>query len=740
MLSAVLSAPAVSVATALLGFFVMIWPGYAVLHLLGLGRHRWKAALFAGPAVTTAIWTIALSDAAWASVPLRDVANVVWLTTAIAAASGLLLAVISRPQPLPATSSAEPSVRWLWISVVTIPFVIMPSVLWFGLGDFANSTMPDSWSYVTVADYLAHVPRGADSGLSPLHQYASHLMHVRNASSAILAQLAAGFGVKADQTMALYCLLLLFAFAGALVAFGMTVFRHTLAILYLLVLAEFGWTANIVFAGNFDQLLLLPFLPLIASLALRAGSGEARVDTAGLLIGVLAAAAFLAYVELAFAALAVALAFGIATHQRPLALIGRGLIVLCLATVLFLLLTWPALPPLLAMLQHQFVSSIPGSRPGEGMFGGLTSFKNLPATFWALGGEHGKHFGWPIGALLFAALAIGAVVERRRWLALLALATVLAGVLYLIVHEVYSYGAYKLISVNFWMVSFFTVAGGIWLARWLSRRFQRPHLAATALLVSIGVVALDRTIVQARLIKFTANTIQQRQFREALDVAAITGQSPTLLSVRSPLANQWAVYYLSDVPLLVSPYRIYMAQAHVIPYMERARKIDPSAIKYILTDRDDDLAAPVSGAKRIWNGQAYSLWQIVDENWSVLTDAKTPNGIEPGRLGLGGGATEFLTMTAKPHLAHLTGILTAGPQAPAGVDIFAAILQGAGVDQSISLKLGPMHLPIDLKAGPGSFAISLPQPPSDQIPAIGDKPVILWLSHPRLEGTDKDSR
>ena len=36
----------------------------------------------------------------------------------------------------------------------------------YGLGQFVNSTYPDPWSYVMVADYLSAVPRGAEGGLS----------------------------------------------------------------------------------------------------------------------------------------------------------------------------------------------------------------------------------------------------------------------------------------------------------------------------------------------------------------------------------------------------------------------------------------------------------------------------------------------------------------------------------------------------------------------------------------------
>src|ERR1700730_18230211 len=70
---------------------LMVWPGYAVLHVLGLGRHRWSAALFAGPTITLALWIISLSGAAWASIPLRNAFGPVWMSTAVLTVIGLCI-------------------------------------------------------------------------------------------------------------------------------------------------------------------------------------------------------------------------------------------------------------------------------------------------------------------------------------------------------------------------------------------------------------------------------------------------------------------------------------------------------------------------------------------------------------------------------------------------------------------------------------------------------------------------
>ena len=203
------------------------------------------------------------------------------------------------------------------------------------------------------------------------------------------------------------------------------------------------------------------------------------------------------------------------------------------------------------MLKSQYSTTTAGAvRPGDGYFLGLLALRRLPDTLWALGGEYSQSrwiaLPWILGALLGAVTLLGAWVERRRWGAILALATVAAAFLHFAVREHYSYAAYKIISVNFWMISFFTVAGGIWLAEWAKPRLpQRVSIAAVVTTVLLVVVA-DRTVVQANVIRFKHNALQQKAYREAQTISGLVQHAPTLLAVRDDLANEWAVFYLSD--------------------------------------------------------------------------------------------------------------------------------------------------------------------------------------------------
>jgi hypothetical protein len=731
---------------ALAAFFLIVWPGYSILHMLGYGRHRWSAAMFAGPTVTLALWIISLSGAAWASIPLRMLFPPVWVGTLLLAALGIALRSSVNRQ----VTAVSANTRWerllLWSTAGFVPLVIMPATLRYGLGDFVNSTSPDVWSYVMVADYLSELARGAEGGLSVLHQYAAHLMNTRNASSAILGHLAFGLGdVKADQAITLYCLLLLFANTSALIAFALTAFERIGPALCLGTLAGLGWPADIVFAGNFDQLLLLPLLPLIAAFALQAGRGINLWSTS-VLVGVVSAAAFFAYVELAFFGLVVAMTFVIPPNIRFRLAAIRVALICCIAIPIFLLLTWPGFATLMTSLKNQYLSTAGTVRPSEGAFPGLLWLRLSPDTVWAFGGEllarRGLALSWILGAIFCATSLLGVWVERRYWSIVLGLATVLAAFLYFVIHEHYSYGAYKIISVNFWMFCFFTVVGGVWLLERSKSLTWLPVPAKALVAAALFAAGLDRTVLQVKLVKFEHNALQQETYRETAAIADIVRHEPTLLAVRDDVANEWAVFHLSDMPLLVSPYRIYMAQAHVIPFMERAKAIEPSAIRYIVTDRNDTIRAPVTGAQRIWDGQAYSLWRIDSKAWAVLADVRNPSGLEADGISLGGGKFEFVIVAGQSGRATLTSHVQPDPQSLSRTTLFHFMLEDGAGTHNIDVHVDDdIRLRVDLVAGRAVISVTANEPVSGNTNANGEsRPTTLRLINYGIERSDDLAR
>jgi hypothetical protein len=200
------------------------------------------------------------------------------------------------------------------------------------------------------------------------------------------------------------------------------------------------------------------------------------------------------------------------------------------------------------------------------------------------------------------------------------------------------------------------------------------------------------------------------------------------------VANEWSVFYLSNPQVMIAPYRRYMAQAHVIPFMNRAKTPDATAIQFVVTDRNDAIRAPLWGARRVWDGRAYSLWKIDQANWAVIADAGDPNAPQTGELWLASPKTEFVTVTARSGPAMFTAMLQAGPQAEPGTDHFDAILEDAAGRREIILQTGKNRLLIDLPSGRGSFSLSIQGAASGSRPdGEGAKPSILHLTDYGIE-------
>jgi hypothetical protein len=588
----------------------MVWPGYAVLHVLGLGRHRWSAALFAGPTITLALWINSLSGAAWASIPLRNVFGPVWMSTAVLAVIGLGLWVCAR-QKIKRDQNLMMKSLLLWSLTMVLPLAVMPTIFNFGLSIFANSTSADSWAYVAVADYLSTVVRGTDGGLSSLHQFAASLSTVRNASSVLLAFLADGLGTRSDQSMVIFCIIVVFTNASALAAFAQTLFGKAAMTAALVLLAGFAIPAIIIHYGNFDQLLLLPMLPVIAALAFRAGN-DFNLTTTSFLIGSLAAAAFLAYVELAFFGIAVALTFFVTPRTAVHVVLIRISVLAAIAAPTFLLFASPGLIPLLDMLRIQIVAATSITRPGDAgqltelisRLGLFDAMRSLPAQFLS-----------PSLILLVVTImlvsvfviAAGAWFERRHWVRLVGLAVIGVAAAHFFFDERYVYAVYKIVTVNFWMIGFFAVAGGTAIHDRLQTYLPQRLRSAPAIAAAIFALTFVAVVTKYSVHQFNGFAERQNNRREIVTIAQTIGRDPTLLSVRNDLANEWAVFYLIETPLLINPYKSYMADA--VSYMDRAKSVDPSLIRFIITERDDSTRAPVAGARRIWDGNVYSLWQ-----------------------------------------------------------------------------------------------------------------------------------
>jgi hypothetical protein len=212
-----------------------------------------------------------------------------------------------------------------------------------------------------------------------------------------------------------------------------------------------------------------------------------------------------------------------------------------------------------------------------------------------------------IGLVSVFVIAVGAWFERRHWVRLVGLAVIGLAAAHFLFDERYVYAVYKIVTVNFWMIGFFAVAGGTLIHVRSQTHLPQRLRSAPAIAAAIFALTFVTVVTKYSAHQFDGFAERQNNRREILTIAQTIHRDPTLLSVRNDLANEWAVFYLIETPLVINPYKSYMADA--VSYMDRAKSVDPSLIRFIITERDDSTRAPVAGARRIWDGNVYSLWQ-----------------------------------------------------------------------------------------------------------------------------------
>ncbi|MFI4987421.1 MAG: hypothetical protein ACHQF3_08260 [Alphaproteobacteria bacterium] len=732
--------------------------GLGVLAVTGC-RERLGAPLLLAPAVMLALWAVLCSAAAWLRLPLVGVAPWVWgatLVLAMPGAWGLVQAVLTRKSARGERSGSAIQASFLGLAAlcVLLPFAVVPGPLLFGLADFAGSSAPDSWSYVALADYLRFESRGAASGLSPLHQYAAHLANVRNASAALLAFLSpAAPGGRPDTALNLFCLLTLFAFAGAVASFGLTVFRQRkLPTVALLALTVPGWTGDIILAGNLDQLLALPLFPALASVAAHIGERRSFWRLT-LLAALLIAAAFYTYTEIAALGVAVAASLWHDGRGRLWPGLGRAAASAALALAGAAVALLPVANSLVSFFLIQLAAGTgAANRPGEGYFAGLTDPHYALSAAWALGGEFSlADFSAPgmwISAILTGCALCGAVLLRRRPLALLGGAVVLVLYGIAVFRDGYSYAAYKIISVNFWMLAWWAVAGCTVLAQRLGSALAYVSKASSA---AVGLALLLVPVICLRagtaidFNDFAATARAPHLSREAAEAAArIAKGSPVLVSVTDALANEWAVYQLSALPMRIVPYRSYMTQVHVLPLMAAARPVPWDDIAYVLTDRKRAaMPVAVAGGRILWQNPLYELWQVTAGDWATIADVDDANGGEMADrrpfLRLGGGPVHLKIVSAAAREAVLRAQVAPGPRAAPDAPAPDALAWQLAVtlgDWRSEVTLFPpsAHIRLPLHAGENDVTLAPLSAPSSHPPERGDqRPLTLIFSDYGIE-------
>ena len=684
--------------------------GFGVLSACGvtLGpAQRW----YLSPGACLVAWAVAIGIGVSAAVPVRDLALPLWTATGVAAAYGVWRARVEWTR-----EAAVPLAV-----IVAIPIGLMAYDFAQGLANYIGGPAADGWSYVAYGQYLWELPRGTEGSLSPLHQYATHLMRTRFISSALLGLFSPLTGQPGDTQPAtgLFVAWTLFVFGASCAGYGVAIVARRWWLVCLCLLAVTSrWVYGAVEIHNYDNLLAISFLPFALGIVTGTPTPSRRSN---IVLGVAAAASIYAYPEMAsvvFFGLALAMLTRAVADGHWLAWLGSGVTIVGLAVVLVL----PARADLSWFISNQIAAaSAPvTSRPGEGSFAEIMNLRDWTAAFWGYGpaaASGGLRAAWGVsrhalGAVLWILAVIGAarLVARRRW-EIVALALALtAAALFMVVHEQYSYGAYKLLLVACWAPAVCVVCGAQAVAeRATLGRQSRPPTSRMAMIVIPGAVLMFAVVsaAAAREVAFrqaiVADSIEP--YRTLANLNHALAPEPILVSVDDTLANEWAVYFLRDHLFRLVGYRSYMAQPHVVPWMERSRAVDLGAVRYVLSDAVALDNSQSSDQRNVaWADGPYALWRIPAHGAVVLVSVNNPNGNEQvdGRsfYWIGEGDTSIDLLATSEGDAVISARFTRGPSLPGAAERRLTLSANGGTAQLVTIdRDGELALPVRVRLG-----------------------------------------
>lgn len=647
--------------------------GRGILLLLRVEIDK-RVRVWASPPVTLVAWSLLLGTGISVGLPVKYLWLIGWIATTALALYAILRGGLKQLKGESGSAAL----------MLVLPMTIMAPFFLRGITTYLGSPFPDGWSYVAFGRYLWEYPRGSEGGLAPLYQYAAHLSHTRFVSAALLGFLSPITGSPGDtQASSGYLLawtLFVFASSCLFVATAKGIQGRN-RMVYAAVCIFAGWLLNMLWANNFDNALAISFLPACLGLITIAQPGKWGW---AIIFGGTIAGAFYSYPEGAVFLLGGIFLFLLHRLISRKEALRAWVSTVAIAGCVALLLLLPYLPDLVQFIRNQLnaASLAPGTRPGEGLFTELLLGRPRIAAIWGLGrdaivvpGNGLVERGWAYGRYLLSGLfylltifGLVQLIRRKDWGLVALMLGLFLGSLLMIFVARYGYGAYKLLLLDWWAISFALVTGGQWLV-------DRMHevgwhrVARVSIGIACGLVLL---VNGYRVYAFDA-ILHERSILpyKALEGAAqIIGNQGALVSIDNATANEWAVYFLRDTSIYLSKYRSYMAQPHVVPLMNRAASPELSEVRLALTDALGD--PPVKGAEDLWTSGAYRLWALPVGPWILIAAINNPNGIEnwAGTTGfwVGNRDTEIQLVSSSAGEASLEGVVTRGPSLPGAPD------------------------------------------------------------------------
>lgn len=641
--------------------------GLGVLTVLKLTALKHKALL--APIVTLAYWSVLLGITVIIGFPIKQSASYIWVSSFLLGLVGLIdlkrnITPFNKTIPL--------------LVCLILPVAVAAAYFWDGrLFTYLAGNMPDGWSYIANGQYLWEHARGGTRGtLVPLYKYAANFSGARFITPALLALFSFIFEHGDTQaSMGILHVWGIFIFATGLSFFSLRAFSNrVIAMIFTGTVIFSGWTFNLMWNDNLDQLITISFLPVLVVLfQLR------KPDNLGLpvLSGLLIAASLYGYPEMSIFllwSLMIVFGFRLIREREQFRYLSLFSFVTLTVVVVFL---FPYLKEYFSFIIEQLKHTGDAVRPGEGMFGGLVNVYHEPAAFWGIGSEIGKLrflllqniFGW-----LFSLLCLVGIIRlaiKKNALAIAWITTILAA-FYMIIFQNYSYGAYKFILFSWWGLVYFVFIGIETLAQRADKiRFGRHTIIATSLvfIIAFSVSTGAHIFTSAKSFAMGKSIRTTDKLKQLKKIERKVGESTVALAVDDWFANEWAVYYLRDIRIDLAVTRAYMS-GYLI---NDVKSYNIDSIKYVLTDNDSRYIEAMNPNFKqyfriIWSNDLYKLWKVNKKNWFFLADIRADvnffSDIERNEANWSfwlGKETRLRFLSSANREINLRGVFAPGP-------------------------------------------------------------------------------
>jgi hypothetical protein len=707
--------------------FMSVAVGIGTLHSLGFRKHN-DPIFLSSPLIALCIWALVLGIGVSLRVPVRILAYVTWaVSLALSLVAFKSYRYVGLFSPLLACAGIA--------LFIAIPYVI------HGFSDYTGYPFPDGWAYIAFGQYLWEYPRCVEGGLASLYQFASGLCRTRYVASSLLGFISPLAGSPGD-TQAASGYFLPWAFFVYASSCAFFIWKHVSKFFvwtYVMLCVVSGLLITVMLGNNFDQALAIGFLPVITGILESVDFAEKR--WAALLAIILSSSVYV-YPEMTpfiFLSAFLILIFRIAQDKIPFASWIRlgGLFLL-----LFGVMVFAYSPTWFNFIRNQFSALQNAIRPGGDIASELTSQKYWFLGLWQLGGRirianqiFALAFDWVryFGAFILSCYFLVGIVmllKHRKFWTITVQITLGVFVAYLLLVERYAYGAYKVLSLLWWLVSFSIV--------FAAQRLQKNAASGLiwvgskyALVCALGIMICVTLIREQQLGKI----IRIRDiapYRELQTIQPLLHNSPVGISVVDPTASVWAMYYLRESVTHFFSYHSYPDQSHVRPRMFRSQSVDLGEIEYLLTDAKD---FQPENAEIVWHNSVYSLWKI-EASSCFITKIENPNGLEVlnDRLffWVSNEATKIHFYAFRAGQVELLADYMPGPSSPELTQWKLALRTDSGIaDEILILKDFRIHIPA--RQGHNEITIqSLDRPTVFEFPNGDERTMLLGVSNLKL--------